>query len=164
MSEGLLVSDSLITDILKTRIIEKDCEKGFILDGFPRTEVQAISLSALLEKLNKKIDLVIQINISEELLLKRTTGRQVCSNCLSVYNKFYNPFPKKGCNNCGGQKINTRKDDDIGVFKKRMLKYNNDTKPLVDFYKKINLIKSFEGNASSEEISNNIVKFIKNII
>ena len=103
MNKGLLVSDDLITNVVEERINMKDCNNGFILDGFPRTIIQAENLDFIFNKINKKINFVFQIDVSEDILVKRITGRQICSKCSTTYNKFFDPMPKKGCRNCGGK-------------------------------------------------------------
>lgn len=165
MSKGLLISDELINEIVNERIQMKDCKNGFILDGFPRTINQAKSLELFFNKMNKKLDFVIQIDVPEDILLKRITGREVCKNCSAVYNKFFNPMPKDGCKNCGSKDgCITRSDDSENAFKNvRLKKYYEETKPLIDYYNKTKLLHSVEGVGSAEEIARNIFKFIQTI-
>ena len=165
MTNGLLVSDGIITELVKNRINMNDCKLGFILDGYPRTLNQAISLELILKEKNKTLDKVIQIDVPENILLKRITGRQVCQKCLQVYNKFFDPLPKTGCKYCGSKKKPiVRSDDEEKSFKNiRLKKYNDETRPLIDFYEKKELLKNFSGIDSSEKISKKIINYLKNI-
>ena len=165
IKKGLLVSDEIITELVKNRINMADCKNGYILDGFPRTIAQALSLESLLNIINQKINIAIQIDVPEEILFKRITGRETCPKCLAVYNKFFNPMPKEGCNNCGSKKNSIiRSDDREDAFKNvRLKKYNDETRPLIDFYKKKGILQCFNGIGSTEEISNNIIKYLQTV-
>ena len=162
MEEGLLVSDELITSIVEKRIYMKDCEKGFIFDGFPRTIVQTKNLEKILNKISKKIDYVIQINIPENILLKRITGRLVCKNCLEVYNKFFDPIPLNGCRICGKNETILRDDDDEKSLVIRLQKYNQETKPLLKYYEDQKVLNHINGDDTSEIISKSIFDIISN--
>ena len=156
--------DELITNVVEERINMKDCNNGFILDGFPRTIIQAENLDFIFNKINKKINFVFQIDVSEDILVKRITGRQICSKCSTTYNKFFDPMPKEGCRNCGGKDIKVRGDDDEIAFKKvRLMKYNTETRPLIDYYKNRNVLSSFDGTITRDEISNNISDYIESL-
>tara|TARA_Y100000590_G_scaffold127347_1_gene145624 strand:+ start:13122 stop:13775 length:654 start_codon:yes stop_codon:yes gene_type:complete len=164
MSKGLLVSDELITEVVEDRIKKEDCKSGFILDGYPRTILQANSFEEIIKKINIRINNVIQIDLPEEILLKRIIGRQECKNCSKIYNKYFNPFPLDGCNDCGKKDIIIRKDDDEYAFKNvRLKKYYQETQPLIDYYNGMKLLYKVDGEGSVEEISKKILKFIKKI-
>lgn len=164
MTKGLLVSDELITEVVEERIKKEDCRSGFILDGYPRTILQANSFEKIIKKINIKINNVIQIDLPEEILLKRIIGRQECKNCSKIYNKYFNPFPHDGCNDCGQKDIIIRKDDDEYAFKNvRLKKYYQETQPLIDYYNGMKLLHKVDGEGSVEEISKKILKFIKKI-
>ena len=163
ISQGLLVSDDLITGVVEERILFEDCINGFVLDGFPRTLRQAESLETILKKRNISINNVFEMNVKEEILIKRISGRQVCEKCKKIYNKFFDPFPTNGCFDCGGKKITIRADDDEDAFKNvRLKKYNQETKPLVKYYNEKKLLKSLDGDSPPEEISKKIIEIIKN--
>ncbi len=163
ISQGLLVSDDLVTGVVEERILFDDCINGFILDGFPRTIIQAESLEKILKKRNISLNNVIEINVKEEILIKRISGRQVCEKCKKIYNKFFDPFPINGCLDCRGEKITIRTDDDVDAFKNvRLKKYNQETRPLVNYYNEKKLLKSVDGTSPPEEISKKIIKIIKN--
>ena len=164
MSKGNLVSDKMILNIVKQRIEMKDCKEGFIFDGFPRNIIQAENLDIIMNDKKIIINFVIHIDVPEEILIKRITGREVCENCSTIYNKYYNPFPKDGCVKCGKDKVIIRSDDDLEAFKNvRLKKYKEDTLPLVNFYTKKQNLFTFNGEGNSIEISNNIFKFIENL-
>jgi len=147
---------------VEERILLNDCIKGFILDGFPRTITQANNFDKIIIKNNIKIKSVIQIDVPKGILLKRITGRQVCKGCSKVYNKYFEPFPKNGCLECREKNFFTRSDDDENAFKNvRIKKYNNETKPLVNYYMKKKLLHCISGVGSANEISRKIFKFIK---
>ena len=162
MSEGLLVSDELITEIVEQRILLNDCNKGFILDGFPRTITQANNFDKIIGEKHILIKNVIQIDVPEDLLIRRITGRQVCKNCFKTYNKYFNPFPKNGCGICGEKSIITRNDDNEEAFRKvRLKKYYEETRPLLDYYSSKNLLHSVDGVGSTEKIAEKIFKFVQ---
>ena len=165
MTKGLLVSDDMINEIVENRINLDDCKTGFILDGFPRTINQATNLESSLKNQSKKLDKVIQIDVPNEILIKRIMGREVCVDCATIYNKFFDPLPVKGCKKCGSKKKPyVRKDDDEISFKNvRLKKYNEETKPLIDYYQNVNLLKSFDGTEQITEIGKKIIKYLKNI-
>ena len=164
MAKGHLVSDDLITKVVEERILLEDCKNGFILDGFPRTIIQAYNFEKILKKNNISIKSVIQINVDYEILIKRIVGRQVCKKCNKIYNKYSDPFPKNGCYECGEKNIMTRSDDDEDAFKNvRLKKYNEETMPLIEYYKKKNQLYSIDGSSSADKIAEKILKFIKSI-
>ena len=163
MSKGMLVSDDMITSVVKKRILMQDCNKGFILDGYPRTLPQANSLESIMSEENLKISSVILVDVPEDELLKRITGRLLCNKCSKIYNKYSNPFPENGCGrkDCSKENIMVRSDDEEEAFKQvRLKKYYNETFPLIDYYKSKNLLKKFDGSGSAEKISKKIIDFI----
>ena len=162
MSEGLLVSDELITKVVEQRILFDDCNKGFILDGFPRTVTQANNFDKIIEENNILIKGVIQIDVPEDILLRRITGRQVCKNCFKIYNKYFNPFPKNGCQICREKDIITRNDDNEDAFRNvRLKKYYEETRPLLDYYSSKNLLHCVDGVGSIEKIAEKIFNFVE---
>ena len=145
MESGKLVPDEVVIDIIKNRIAKDDCQKGFILDGFPRNISQAKSLEDMLLSLDKKIDVVFNFEINEDVLIERISGRFSCKKCKAVYNK-YSKLPKKEgiCDICNSSEFESRSDDNEATVKSRLEVYHESTFELIEFYKKKNLIVSIE--------------------
>ena len=138
MDRGDLVPDSLIMGIMEQRLQEKDCQKGFLLDGFPRTIPQADALDVILKKLNIKLDLVANIDVPRDVILDRLTTRRTCSNasCQEIYNVKSNPPKKEGiCDKCGSPVVQ-REDETEAAITHRLETYNQKTAPLIGFYEK----------------------------
>ena len=157
MDKGDLVPDSVILGMISSRIEDKDCANGFILDGFPRTIVQAQELSKILENKELKLDKVINIDVNKELLIQRLTSRVFCSVCKKGYNLLFSPptLPNV-CDKCGGM-LMVRDDDNEETVKSRLGVYDLSTKPLIDYYDKENLLFSVNG----DEKPNTIFEIIK---
>jgi adenylate kinase len=161
MERGELVPDDLIMEIMESRLEEPDCKKGFILDGFPRTIPQAEALKKLLQKLNLKLDLVVNLDVPREVILDRLTTRRTCSNpeCQEIYNIKSKPPKADGtCKKCGW-KVIQRDDETEEAITKRLETYNEKTAPLIDYYRKESSLKSIF-STSSEEIVSGITKTI----
>ncbi|HOV90611.1 MAG TPA: adenylate kinase [Syntrophorhabdaceae bacterium] len=162
MERGELVPDELIMEIMEARLKEPDCDKGFILDGFPRTIPQAEALKKLLAKLTLKLDKVINLDVPKEVILDRLTTRRTCSNpdCQEIYNiKSKPPSPDGKCLKCGAPAVQ-RADETVEAITKRLETYNEKTAPLIDFYSKEGLLKTIS-SLSSEEIVSQIKEAIK---
>ncbi len=162
MERGELVPDDLIMEIMEARLKEPDCEKGFILDGFPRTIPQAEALKKLLAKLNLKLDKVINLDVPKDVILDRLTTRRTCSNpdCQEIYNiKSKPPSPDGKCLKCGWPVVQ-RADETVEAITKRLETYNEKTAPLIDYYEKEGLLKTIS-SLSSEEIVEKIKASIK---
>ncbi|MDR2018910.1 MAG: adenylate kinase [Syntrophobacterales bacterium] len=162
MERGELVPDKLIMDIMEARLQEPDCTKGFLLDGFPRTIPQAEDLKKLLEKLNIKMNAVINLEVPKDVILDRLTTRRTCSNpdCQEIYNiKSKPPTPDGKCLKCGSPAVQ-RADETVEAITKRLETYNEKTAPLIDFYKKEGLLKTI-ASLSSEEIVNQVKAAVK---
>lgn len=137
MKRGELVPDSLILDIMEKRLQEKDCSKGFILDGFPRTIGQAESLKTMLGKLGMTIDAIVNLEVPEDVIIRRLTSRRTCSNqdCQAIYNIYTKPSRKEGiCDKCGSPTIQ-RDDETEEAIKQRLTTYAEKTAPLIDYYR-----------------------------
>ena len=146
MDRGDLVPDSLIMGMMEERLQEPDCQKGFILDGFPRTIPQAEELDKLLAKLSIRIDLVANLDVSKEIILQRLTTRRTCSNasCQAIYNVKNNPTKVEGvCDKCGSPTIQ-RSDETEQAILNRLDTYNKQTAPLTDYYSKKGILKTIE--------------------
>jgi len=158
MDRGDLVPDSLIMGIMEQRLQEPDCQKGFLLDGFPRTISQADSLDALMKKINVKLDLVASIEVPRDVILDRLTTRRTCSNasCQEIYNIKSNP-PAAGdkCKKCGSPTIQ-RADETVEAISKRLDVYNEKTAPLIGYYEKKGMLLKI-----SEPGSDGVVKAIQ---
>ena len=160
---GKLVPDEVVVDIVKNRISQTDCKKGFILDGFPRTINQAVILDEVLKSTNQALDLVFNFEIETELLVKRLAGRFNCADCKTVYNSYFNPPKVKNiCDNCGSNNFHTRKDDDEETIRDRMKTYEKESKPLIEFYEKKGLISSIDSSELPASISQKMMQIIQN--
>lgn len=160
IDKGMLVPDSVTNALVKERLSQADCKKGFLLDGFPRNIPQAEALDQIFKDLNIKLDAVINIDVDFSVLVDRVVGRRVCPKCGASYH-ITNLKPKKDgiCDVCGSELIQ-RKDDTEETIKTRLDVYSNQTKPLLDYYKKQNLVKTINGvgdvNAIFEDIKNSV--------
>ena len=158
MSKGELVPDEIVIEVLKKRLQEADCVDGFILDGFPRTLNQAKALDNMLNELNLKIDAVIYIEVPDEEIMKRLSLRRTCKVCGRIYNLHYNPPKQDGkCDVCGGELI-IRDDDKPEVIKNRLKVYNDQTKPLVDYYETHKLLIRINGVDPIDKVFQQIVE------
>jgi len=154
MKRGDLVPDSLIMRIMEERLQEDDCQKGFILDGFPRTIPQAEELKKLLAKLNISLDMVVNLDVPKEVILDRLTTRRTCSNpdCQEIYNiKSKPPTPDGTCEKCGYPVIQ-RDDETEEAILNRLDTYNEKTAPLIGFYEKEGLLKNIISLNSTETV------------
>ncbi|MCB4792646.1 MAG: adenylate kinase [Elusimicrobia bacterium] len=151
MSSGLLVPDNLVIEIVKERLNKADCKNGFLLDGFPRTVPQAQELNKVIEAKGQKIDKVISISLTDEEIIKRISGRRLCS-CGADYNIYSQPPKVKDiCDKCNGKLIQ-RADDDPETVKKRLEVYNKQTSPLIDYYTKLGILAKIDGSKSIDEV------------
>ena len=160
MNKGDLVPDELVIEIIEERLQEKDCEKGFILDGFPRTINQAEALEKTLSNLGKNLDKVINLDVAEEEILKRLSGRRSCKKCGKPYNIYFDPPKVDGkCDDCEGE-IYQRNDDKKETIKSRLKIYSNQTSPLISYYEKKKILSSVSGVGEINQISENILKIL----
>jgi len=156
MKAGDLVPDDLIMGIMEQRLQEPDCEKGFLLDGFPRTIPQAEALKDLLKRLNIELDFAVEIDVPREVILDRLTTRRTCEDCGAIYNVKSMPPKVEGiCDKCGG-KVVQRDDETEEAISNRLDVYNEKTAPLVDFYKNEDMLLTV--SATSSEV---VVKAIQ---
>src|SRR5690554_1198896 len=134
INEGLLVPDEITNSIVRERLMYDDSKKGFLLDGYPRTVAQAVSLDEILFDFNMKMDAVLNIVVRHSLLIDRLTGRRICKECGNTYHLSFNPPKEEGvCDKCGGE-LYQRKDDSSETVESRLVVYNNQTKPLLNYY------------------------------
>ena len=147
IDSGKLVPDEVVIGIIKDRLSQPDCEKGFILDGFPRTIPQAEAL----DRMGIEIDLVIDIEVPDEKIIARVSGRRVCPKCGATYHLEYNPPKTEGiCNDCGSELI-VRKDDDPATVLDRLSVYHTTTEPLKAFYEAKGKLRVVEGQEKVED-------------
>jgi len=150
MDKGELVPDEVTIGIVRERLSKDDCEKGFLLDGFPRTVAQAEALESILAGLNKKIDFVINIDVDKDILMERLTGRRICKDCGATYHLVFNPPANAGvCDRCGGE-LYQRADDNESTVQNRLDVNIKQTKPLLDFYETKGYLRNINGQ---QEIS-----------
>lgn len=162
MDSGNLVPDELTNDIVKERLQEDDVKDGFLLDGYPRTIVQSEALRANLANLGRKLDAVIYLNVPEEVLMERLTGRYICSNCGATYHKLFNPTKVEGvCDNCGGTEFHQREDDKPETVRKRIEVNAGQTQDLIEFYQEENILLEVDGNQEPEAVFAEIAELLK---
>ncbi|MGQ9570659.1 MAG: adenylate kinase [Thermodesulfovibrionales bacterium] len=161
MDKGELVPDSVVIGLVKERIAQDDCKKGYILDGFPRNTAQAEALDKVLAEMEAPLDAAVNVDVDRDILMKRLTGRRTCKNCQQMYNIYFSPPKKEGiCDKCGGELFH-RDDDKEETIRKRLEVYEAQTKPLIDYYSKKGILKSVSGTGSIEEIFNSICAIFK---
>jgi len=145
MDQGKLVPDEVTIGIVKERLAEADCQKGFLLDGFPRTVPQADALEEILKELNMALDAVINITVFREILIERLTGRRVCKSCGATYHVIFNPSQTDNvCDKCGGE-LYQRNDDKVETVGNRLDVYEAQTAPLIEYYRNKGLLKEIDG-------------------
>ena len=160
ISKGNLVPDDVTVGIVKERLAQEDCKNGFILDGFPRTLPQAECLDNICLELNMNIDYVIDIEVDEDELIKRLSGRRVCKSCGASYHIDLNPSKVENvCDKCNGE-LYTRKDDHKESVAVRLMTYKSSTMPLINFYKAKGLLVEINGQQEINEVLNEIVEKI----
>ncbi|NLN83313.1 MAG: adenylate kinase [Firmicutes bacterium] len=163
MDAGELVPDSLTIGIVKERFLKSDCAKGFLLDGFPRTLAQAEALDQMLEELDVQLDTVLNIDVPEEDLLIRLTGRQICRQCQAPYHKAFKPAQKEGiCDLCGGQ-LYQRDDDSEATVLSRLEVYNRQTSPLISYYADSSRLTTVSGDGSVQEVTDRVKAALENL-
>lgn len=157
ISKGNLVPDEVTVELVKERLALEDCKNGFILDGFPRTLFQAKCLDDICLDLNIKIDYVIDIEVNQDELISRLSGRRVCKNCGTSYHLTFNKPLKEGvCDKCGAD-LYTRKDDSIDSVKVRLQTYSSQTEPLISFYKEKGILLEINGQQEINDVFEEIV-------
>jgi adenylate kinase len=156
MDKGALVPDAVVVGLVKERIQEDDCRKGYMLDGFPRNVSQAETLDDMLKELGQKIDHVVCIEVPDQELIQRLTGRRTCRECGAGYHVMFDPPKKDGvCDKCGGQ-LYQRDDDNEATVTSRLKVYADQTKPLIEYYEKQGKLRKVDGMGSIDEIFDRI--------
>lgn len=162
MDNGELVPDEVTNGIVKERLAEPDTDKGFLLDGFPRTLEQAKALNQMLNELGKKLDHVVEIHVPEEILVERLAGRFICRNCGATYHKIFNPTTVEGtCDRCGGHEFYQREDDKPETVKNRLAVNVKGSEPILAYYKEKGLLQSIDGNREIDAVFSDVKKIIE---
>lgn len=157
MEAGKLVSDDIINNLVAERITEPDCVPGFILDGYPRTLAQAEALDAMLRGRGQQIDAVVEIKVDSAALVERVSGRFACAKCGAGYHDKFKPTAKPGvCDVCGSTEFTRRKDDNAETVKARLDAYEAQTAPLLPFYAGKGLVRTVDGMAEIDEVTEQI--------
>ncbi len=162
MNSGNLVSDKIVSDLIEIYISNNDFNDRLIFDGYPRNISQAENLNLLLNKYNKKIDLVLKLSVSIDIIKKRITGRSICSICGKIYNEFFNPAPINA-NCCSSKYLQKRSDDTLDIAISRYENYEKNIKPVTDFYKETKLLKVVNGETSIMAITKEISDLIEGV-
>lgn len=161
MDRGELVPDKLVVAIVEDRLLQPDCQKGFLLDGFPRTEVQAQELDTVLNKMGVELSAVINIKVNPDVLVGRAIGRRICKECGATYHIVNNPTKQDGmCDKCGGT-LYQRSDDVEETVKNRINVYVNETSPLIQYYEKRGKLVDVNGEQDINVVSNDIVNALR---
>jgi adenylate kinase len=161
IESGKLVPDEITIQIVLERISAPDCSEGVIFDGFPRNLKQAEALDKALSSLHSAIDLVIYIKVDEQILIERLSGRWICRKCQAPYHAVNSPPKVAGiCDRCGGE-LYQRADDTIETIKKRLVVYQTETTPLIQYYSKMNKLREVNGVGSEEEIETRIIESLR---
>jgi adenylate kinase len=161
MDKGELVPDAILIDIIKDRLQKPDTKKGFLLDGFPRTLRQAEALDVILDDINKSIDVVVNVDVGDNEIIRRLSGRRTCRSCQATYHIKSNPPKAPGiCDQCGGE-LYQRADDTEAAIKHRIEVYKKQTQPLIDYYKKKGLLVDIDGEREIDEVRADIIGILK---
>lgn len=160
MDQGLLVPDELVVDLVVDRVNQEDCKKGYVLDGFPRTIPQAEALTKALTELGQKMDYAIDVDVPDENIVKRMSGRRACVNCGATYHLEFAPTKVEGiCDNCHGELI-LRDDDKPETVLKRLKVYHDQTQPLIDYYTKEGILRTVDGTVDIMDVFKAIVEIL----
>ena len=157
MDKGLLVPDELVIELVEDRLNKDDAKEGFLLDGFPRTVAQAVSLDSILDKNDDKLTKVINISVDPEILIERAVGRRVCKTCGMTYHVKFNPPKEEGICDKDGTKLIQRDDDTEETVKTRISVYFDQTAPLIDYYRAQNLLVDIDGAKDIDKVFEDIV-------
>jgi len=158
IERGVLVPDEVTNAMIEERLKEPDCAKGVILDGFPRTVAQARALEGILAEGGEKVDRVLVIQVSEDTLIERLSGRRTCCQCQANYHLLFNPPKKEGvCDRCGGD-LYQRSDDREETVRRRFRVYSEETAALIDYYRRQGLLTEIDGGQDIESVQGKILK------
>lgn len=163
MDRGELVPDEVTVGIVKERISEDDAKKGFLLDGFPRTIDQAESLSQTMSELDREIDAVINIEVPEEELMNRLTGRRICEKCGTTYHLVFNPPKVDGICDIDGGKLYQREDDNPETVSNRLSVNVKQSKPILEYYNNKGVLKNIDGSKDIDEVTNDVIDILDHL-
>lgn len=163
MEKGELVPDEITIDFVRERLLRDDCRNGYLLDGFPRTKAQAIAFQAMLEVTHLDLDVVFYLDVEFDRLIRRITGRRVCISCKSVYHVEFSPSIVPGvCDKCSGR-LYQRTDDTEESLRIRLQSFMEDTKPVLEYFEKMNLVKRIDANRSMAEVVESVKQYLEEI-
>lgn len=160
MDQGLLVPDELVVDLVVDRVKQEDCKNGYVLDGFPRTIPQAEALDAALSKLGEKMDYAINVEVPDENIVARMSGRRACVACGATYHLVHIPTKVEGICDVCGEKLILREDDKPETVQKRLNVYHEQTQPLIDYYTEQGILVEVDGTLDMAEVFAAIVKVL----
>ncbi|GGI32021.1 MULTISPECIES: adenylate kinase [Staphylococcus] len=163
MDRGELVPDEVTVGIVKERISEDDAKKGFLLDGFPRTIEQAEALNSILKDLGREIDAVVNIDVPEEELMNRLTGRRICEICGTTYHLVFNPPKVEGVCDLEGGKLYQREDDNPETVANRLDVNIKQSKPILDFYSQKGVLKNIDGSKNINEVTEDVIRILESL-
>ncbi len=160
MDKGELVPDELVVDLIMDRFKQADCANGYVLDGFPRTIPQAEALDAALNAQGESVDYAINVEVPDENIINRMSGRRACVGCGATYHIKYNPTKVEDVCDACGEKLILRDDDKPETVKNRLSVYHDQTQPLIDYYSKKGVLAEVDGTQDMEEVFNGIVSIL----
>jgi adenylate kinase len=152
MTRGALVPDEITIAMLRERLQRPDADAGVLLDGFPRTMEQAIALSAMLETLNREIDAVFYVEVADDILVDRLSGRLICRECQAPFHRTANPFTSCPKHACSGEHLYQRADDSPDTVRARLVTFHRQSEPVIDYYRLLNLLVTVPGSGSVDEV------------
>ena len=163
MNKGALVPDEIIHDIILERLSKDDIKQGFLFDGYPRTLAQAEDLQTILDELNMPIDSVINLNVDDEIIKGRITGRRICKSCGAIYHTANKPSKVEGvCDECGGE-LYQRKDDTLESLSTRLEAYHSSTKPVIEYYEKMGLVNNIDASKGVNDVFEQIKSILESL-
>lgn len=163
MDNGELVPDEVTIGIVRERLLEEDAKRGFLLDGFPRTVEQAVALNDILAEADRKIEAVVNIDVQEEELMNRLTGRRICETCGTTYHLVFNPPKVEGVCDLDGGKLYQREDDNPETVANRLSVNVKQTKPLLDFYENQGVLKNIDGSRQIDNVTEDVIQILESL-
>lgn len=165
MDAGQLVSDDIVIATLRDRVEKDDCAQGVILDGFPRTTVQADSLGKMLAESGQSIDAAISLEVEDDAMVQRVSGRFTCGNCGEGYHDDFKPLKTPGvCDKCGGTEMTRRSDDNAETVASRLAAYHDQTAPLIAYYRERGVLQRVDAMQDIDDVSNKMDEIVRNVM
>ncbi len=163
MDAGKLVPDDVINAMVEQRLLEPDCQKGYLLDGFPRTLVQAEAFGEIANKIGKPVEVVVALEVGFDVLADRITGRRICPKCGAIFHMTtHRPKVEGICDECGSE-LQQRKDDTVEKLRQRMDEYENSTKPVIDYFDKLGVVEKIDAGKPAAEVFEDVKKALKKV-